>query len=118
MITFFAPVNVGCLNADLAKTAIDQVASTNIQILRDVLKGHVMSGLVKAESLTCGSSYNTLLGGTFKTTTQCIAVSHSKAQVGAFNTQANLPVVLKPTDIEFCNGYVQSVSNVIKVADF
>jgi len=85
--------------------------------MEKLIKSHALAGAVTAEFLTCNSEHITLLGADSKSTTQCLTNSHGKSQVGEFNTIGNIPVILTPTNIEFCNGFVQCVNNVIQVVD-
>lgn len=112
VITFFAPTNPGMLNAALNK---DRITELGAEFMAKIIKSHALAGTVTAESLICNTQSATLLG--IDSTTQCLAHSHGKSQVGEFNTHDNYPVILIPTDIEFCNGYVQCVNNVIQLVD-
>jgi len=108
-VTIFVPTNAAFDGVDL-----DEMPVTT---RRNIVLTHLTAGSITAESLVCGQDVKTLLGMSVSTT-QCFEATLGKAQVGFFNDESTVPMILSPNDMELCNGLVQPINNLIRVINF
>ena len=108
-VTLFAPVNSAFNSVDLEGLDVD--------VLRNIVYTHLLAGETTAESLQCGEDSEMLLGMSVSTT-QCYESTLGKAQVGFFNDETCVPMILSPNDITLCNGLVQPINHLIRVINF
>jgi len=114
VITVYAPVNSGMEKVGLTRENIEMM---DVDELRDILKTHITTGFISTEELVCDTHRPTLLGGASLTKIECVDIDGvlTKSIMGFFNFDTTRPILLSPTDIELCNGYVQPIDHVIQI---
>jgi len=115
VITVYAPVNSGMEDVGLTQ---ENIETMDVNALRNILKTHITNGFISTQELICDSHQPTILGGASLTKIECIDIDGmlTKSMMGFFNIDATKrPIILSPTDIELCNGYVQPIDHVIQM---
>jgi len=115
VITVYAPVNAGMEDVGLTQETIQTM---DVYQLRNILKTHITNGFISTQELVCDSHQPTVLGGASQTKIECVDIDGmlTKSMMGFFNIDATKrPIILSPTDIELCNGYVQPIDHVIQM---
>ena len=118
VVTFYAPTNVGMLEAGLD---LEKIEAMDDLKLRRILKSHIMEGAILAERLDCDTYYESMndessLGEQELLYVECHEIEETKAKTisGFYNDNLNLPVLMKPNDLPFCNGFIQPINQVIR----